>query len=178
MSMVPAMTWKSTAVVSSATVLATWLASVPPSHAPAGTSTRADTAAGTTGTASDIEEQAARLHVKLRHEVAFSEPSRNLFRFTAPATRTSSAAPAAAVASVPEVPQAQPPLVYVRLSGVASDKVGDSEQRTVILSTPMGVVLAREGDEVIGQFKVVRIGESEVDLIRLDDGSPLHLEAR
>ena len=117
--------------------------------------------------------------MKLRQDVAFSEPSRNLFRFTTRESQRSSAAPPAPVADagVPDAPQGPPPF-FVRLSGVASDRVGESEQRTAILSTPTGVVLARVGDEVGGLFKVSAIGEDTVDLIRLTDGWTLHLNAR
>lgn len=179
MSMFPVMTWKSTAVVSGATVLATWLASVPPSHAPVEAGAPARATAPAAAVSSDIEQQAARLHVKLRQEIAYSGPSRNPFRFSAPAPSATGATRVAAAGAVVEdaVPPAPPPML-IRLSGIASDKVGETDQRTAILSTPAGVVLAREGDDVAGLYKVVTIGEDTVQLIRLDDGSALRLDAR
>ncbi|MEQ1575735.1 MAG: hypothetical protein ABL993_15970, partial [Vicinamibacterales bacterium] len=105
-------------------------------------------------------------------------PSRNLFRFSAGASAFgASARPSARVrAAAPATLLPEP--VAIRLSGVASEKVGELEQRTAILSTPGGVVLAHEGDDVAGHFKVGEIGEDTVDLIRLEDGIVLRLEAR
>ncbi len=172
------MTWKSTAVVSGATVLATWLASVPPNRAPEDAIAPARAAAPAAGVVSDIEEQAARLHVKLRQEIEYREPSRNLFRFSTRASALGgSARPAErALTAVAEFVPPEP--IGIRLSGVASEKDGENDRRTAILSTPGGVVLAREGDEVAGHFKVGEIGEDTVDLIRLTDGIVLRLQAR
>jgi hypothetical protein len=37
------------------------------------------------------------------------------------------------------------------------------------------VLLVHEGDDVLGQFRVERIGEDAVDLTRITDGSSLRL---
>jgi hypothetical protein len=63
----------------------------------------------------------------------------------------------------------------VSLSGVATDQAGDRTVRTAILSSPSGVLLVHEGDDVLGQFRVDRIGEDAVDLTRISDGSTLRL---
>src|SRR5262245_22274661 len=76
------MTWKSYSVVSSATVLAGWLASSSPSNMPAG-SAPAERAAPAAPSAadSDIEQQAMRLQAQVRRETAYREPDRNPFQF-------------------------------------------------------------------------------------------------
>jgi hypothetical protein len=56
--------------------------------------------------------------------------------------------------------------------------VGDQPQRTAILNTDAGVVLAREGDEVAGQFRVAKIATDAVELVKISDGSLLRLALR
>ena len=72
------------------------------------------------------------------------------------------------------LPQAPPPLP-VSLSGVASDTEGGSTVRTAILSSPGGVLLVHQGDEVLGQYRVGAIGEESVELMRLSDGTALRI---
>jgi hypothetical protein len=50
-------------------------------------------------------------------------------------------------------------------------------QRTAILNTDTGVVLAKEGDEVAG-YRVQKIATDAVELIKIDDGSVLRLGLR
>jgi hypothetical protein len=171
------MNWKSTAVVSGATLLAGWLASAPPgpivSVAPPPPSRSPQTAAA----ASDIEQQAARLSTRLRRDSPYAEPERNLFRF-GPKAAVKSAAPgpqsSAASPPVQILPQAPPP-PPVSLSGVASDPDGQRTVRTAILSSPSGVLLVHEGDDVLGQYRVGAIGEDAVELTRLSDGTSFRI---
>jgi hypothetical protein len=58
---------------------------------------------------------------------------------------------------------------------VAEDVVGDRVERTAILSSPGGVLLVREGDDVAGQYRVSKIENEAVELVRLSDGSALRL---
>ena len=50
-------------------------------------------------------------------------------------------------------------------------------QRTAILNTDGGVVLAKEGDQVAG-YRVQKIAADAVELIKVDDGSMLRLALR
>jgi hypothetical protein len=176
------MTWKSTAVVSGAGLLSMWFAASPPAPSVSTTSpatTQPAATAGTTG--SDIEQEAERLQARVRRETEYREPSRNLFRFgprlvQRPAATAAPSAAAPSTDTTPEfIPPAPPPPPPVSLSGVATDQAGDRTVRTAILSSPSGVLLVHEGDDVLGQFRVERIGEDAVDLTRLSDGSPLRL---
>lgn len=168
------MTWKSTAVVSGATVLVGWLASSPPSNAPSTSAPAQAQASAEVPTApSDIEQQAMRLQARLRQEAVFREPERNPFRFGAPRLAARSAPEPTIAPPVETAPQ--PPVPSVSLSGIAEDQVGERVERTAILSSPSGVLLVREGDEVLGQYRVVKIDSDAVELVKLVDTAPLRL---
>ena len=179
------MTWKTYAAVSGATVLAGWLASAPPSNTPAPgvTSRRPQSSASRTTPGSDIAEQAARLQARLRQEPVYREPSRNPFRFgerEVPRPEPSTAAPRerelepTAIEPVAPVPPPPP----IKLSGIAEDRNGDRVERTAVLSTPSGVLLVREGDTVLGQYRVGRVDANAVELIDTLGGAPLRLTIR
>jgi hypothetical protein len=179
------MTWKTYAAVSGATVLAGWLASSPPPNSPAPAAARVQrtpqTAARATNAEADIEEQAARLQAKMRSEPVFNEPARNPFRFgnsapvgSAPADRVDEAPPAAIEPVEPPAPLPPP----IRLSGVAEDRNGDRVERTAVLSTPAGVLLVREGDMVMDQYRVSRIDAEAVELTDASGGASLRLTLR
>lgn len=178
------MNWKATAAVSGATILAGWLAAAPPEQATSSAvSARPSPSPDVPAAASDIQEQATRLQARLRPEGDYHNPERNLFRFgpkgRAESAATSYAPPAAAPApeEVPSAPPLPPP-IPVRLSGVASDQIGDRTERTAILSSPAGVLLVREGDEVLGLYKVARVGDDAVELLRLADGVTVRVALR
>jgi hypothetical protein len=172
------MTWKSYAVVSSATALAAWLAAQPPATPPGTAPVPAtDLAAGTTG-ASNILEEDARLQARVREQVEYQRPERNPFRFNA-APRSALGTPRAAEPVIEAVPMPAallpPP---VSLSGIAENQVGERTERTAILSSPGGVLLVREGDQVLGQYRVGRVEANAVELIRVDDGTTTRLTLR
>jgi hypothetical protein len=158
------MNWKSTAAVSTVTVMATWLGLTPSSH-PAGTAAPAAIRPARATDSADIEEQAARLQSRLRGEAVYRDPTRNPFRFTVrpliPPARVSGppAAPVAALSRVDVVP--------FTLSGMATDLVEGQPQRTAILSTGADVVFAKQGDRV-GTYTVGRIDDTGVELIGAD----------
>jgi hypothetical protein len=162
--MLSAMTWKSTAFVSGAGLLATWLAATPtPTVAPASTSARP---AATLANEPDIQQEAAQLRSRVRAEVEYSAPSRNPFRFTERATPSRPIAqPPAVIAPALE---AAPAPIAIKLSGVAMDIVDGREQRTAILNTPAGLVFVHEGDEVAGGYRVKTIADDGVELVKSD----------
>lgn len=173
------MNWKSYAAVSGATVLAGWFASTPPSNAPAGApAPSAPQPAAAANAPTDIELQAMRLQARLRAERAYAEPSRDPFRF---APRREPAAerdqPAADAPPAPVV-DAAPPGPMVSLSGIAEDQVDGRTQRTAVLSSPGGVLLVREGEEILGYYRVGRIEAEAVELISLSDGTLLRLSLK
>jgi hypothetical protein len=173
------MDWKSTAAISGAGLLATWFFSMPavnpPATSPSAPAGRAPQASAST---IDIQQEAARLQVRVHPEPHYTETSRNPFRFgarPAPEARGTSGPPPAQAA--PVVPLAPPP-PRLALDGIATDMVDGREQRTAILNTDSGVVLAKEGERVAGQFQVVKIATDAVELINVSDGSVLRITLR
>jgi len=173
------MTWKSTAVVSAAGLLATWLASGPQlrNSAPAAYAT-SPTAARTEAAAAEIQEQASRLHVRIQEVIAYREPSRNPFRFS---TRLQTR-PAPAPAADSPHPESEPltsvparPTLLIALSGIAQDTVDGQTVRTAIMSTPDGVQLVKEGDMLAGQYKVTAVGADAVEFVKVSDGATVRL---
>jgi hypothetical protein len=170
------MDWKSTAVISGAGILATWFFSMPPTHAPAGAVTRAAREPRTVASRIDIEKEAARLQAHARQELHYTESSRNPFRFSERRQVRGTSSPAVAAPSVPITPQAPLP-PRITLDGIAADTVGGQEQRTAILNTDAGVVLAKEGDQVAG-YRIEKIAADAVELVKIDDGSVLRVALR
>ena len=170
------MDWKSTVVISGAGILATWFFSMPPSQPPVAPAARTTRAARAAAPTVDIEKEAARLHVRPRSEAHYTEPARNPFRFSTrrePTRPTAGiVAPAAPVGIVPLVP----PPPTITLDGVASDTLNGQDQRTAILHTDAGMVLAKEGDQVSG-YRVEKISADAVELTK-SDGSKLRLGLR
>ena len=173
------MDWKSTAVISGAGILATWFFSMPPAHAPAGAVAPAARGPQAVTPTIDIEKEAARLQARPPQEQHYSEPSRNPFRFgerrgPARATTGADASPPVTIAPLPPAP---PPPPVITLDGIAADVVGGENQRTAVLHTDAGVVLAKEGDQV-GGYRVEKIAADAVELVKIDDGSVLRLGLR
>jgi hypothetical protein len=170
-------TWKSYAAVSGATVFAGWLASAPPSAvsedrpaAPALSRLAAP------GAPSDIAEQASRLQSRIRREMAYTSPERNPFQFEA--VRPATPVVAGFAQPEPSVELSAPAAAsrpFLTLAGVATDRVPQGVERTAILSSTLGVLLVRAGDEVLGEYRVGAVEDESVELISLADGSTLRL---
>jgi hypothetical protein len=165
------MNWKSTAVVSGATLLATWFGwtSTPGDLTPARQAPARDVrpAGGT-----DIQEQAERLKIRVRREVEFQDPSRNPFRFGArrAARRIDNGAaiaapPVTGAAGEPAAPVPAP----LTLSGIAEENADGQTRRTAIISTSSGPAFVRPGDRVDG-YAVTRIEDTFAELTA-DDGT-------
>ena len=121
----------------------------------------------------DIQDLADRLQSRVRGEVSYQAPTRNPFAFgvTRHAERKQVIAPKPPETPVAPAPQAP----SIGLSGIASDRVNGSVQRTAIFSSPTGVLLAREGETVGGSYRVVSIDENAVTLETTSDGTTLRL---
>jgi hypothetical protein len=165
--------WKSTAVISGAGILATWFFSMPPAHAPASAVVRTSRAPQAAASKIDIEKEAARLQVPARQEPNYTEPSRNPFRFSEHRQVRGTSSPA--VAAPPAAVAPLPPRIM--LDGIAADTVNGQEQRTAILNTDAGVVLAKEGDQVAG-YRVEKVAADAVELVKIADGSVLRIGLR
>jgi len=175
------MDWKSTALISGAGLLATWVFSMPDAIAPAAkTTANAPQASGAAASTIDIQREAARLQVRLHPESQVSVTSRNPFQFGSraprdvarrePANGTAVTQPVAAVTPTQE-PQ-------FSLDGIATDVVDGQEKRTAILHTDSGMVLAKEGDLVSGQYRVMTVAPDAAELMNVISGSVVRLGLR
>jgi hypothetical protein len=168
------MNWKSYTLVSGAGVLATWFAASQPAAPGRVMPAQPREAAGVQAAASDIEQQADRLQARLQQHALYREPQRNLFRFSepvAPRQAPVAAAPPPVTVADPE-PAPLPPAI--RLTAIAVD----ADVRTAVLSTPAGVVLAREGDDVLGRFRLAKVEEDAVEVVTISDGVTTRLTLR
>ncbi len=176
------MTWKSYVTVSGATVVAGWLASTSPapvSVSPAPRPRALQTPAPVVA-ASDIQEQAERLRARLQVERSYTAPHRDPFRFV---DRAPSEQPEVRAASPDRDPIESPPAEApagprVSLSGIAEDMAPGGPQRTAILSSPAGMLMVREGEDVLGAYRVLRIESEAVELSVLADGTVRRLSLR
>ena len=170
------MTWKSYALVSGAGLLATYLASpplLPQNDTPAAPAASGDAASDP---AVDIEEEAARLHARLRAEAVFRAPARDPFRFgERPVRRTPPRAEVAAQAGEPPPAVPEPP--FLVLSGIATDIVDGEPHHTAVLTTASDVLLVRAGEKVGSEYTVRAITADRIDLESTVDGTirQLHL---
>lgn len=124
--------------------------------------------------ANRYRKEAARLQVHRVDGPRYTEPSRNPFRFNAPREPARATPVVVAVEPPPVLP---PPPPRITLDGVAADTMDSEAQRTAILNTDTGVVLAKEGDQVAG-YRIQKIAADAVELVKIDDGSVLRLRLR
>jgi hypothetical protein len=96
-------------------------------------------------------------------------PARDPFHFQSRVQRPPAFVPPPAVAQ--DVPPPPPPLPVLTLSGIASDVVNGTSQRSAVVSLPGGVLIVREGEPVAGLYTVVAIGEDSIELAATADGS-------
>ena len=174
------MDWKSTALISGAGLLATWVFSMPDATAPvASSAASAARAPQASAAAIDIQREAARLQVRLHPDARVNAVARNPFQFASRAPRRvvpADSPPAVPAAALPAVaPIEQPPL---SLDGIATDVVDGQEQRTAILHADGGVVLVKEGDMVSGRYRVMTVAPDAAELMDVPRGSVVRLVLR
>jgi hypothetical protein len=171
------MSWKSYAAVSGATVLAGWLASATPPNVPDRTAPAVRPPAARDVRSSGIEREAERLQARVPREVEYTQPQRNPFRFGAARSEVNRGGDLPDPTPAPVPPPVAVPIVApppVTLSGIAEDQKGQQMERTAILSSPSGVLLVREGDPVLEEYRVGRIESEAVELVK-SDGTTLRL---
>jgi hypothetical protein len=168
------MTWKSAALITGATALVAWLAAPSTPMGPASAAGNAGTTAAPPVT-STIETEAARLSARTQPQASAPRPQRNPFEFARSREMTAVAAPRVETTPVPVLPPV-PEWPAVRLTGVATDIVADTPQRTAIFSGRDGVFLVREGETVLDRYRVTRIEEEAVEITRLEDAANLRIE--
>ena len=166
------MTLKSYLLLSGGGLVATYLVTSQPGVVPPERATVPRPASSRAAAPVDIQEQAARLQTRAGQDVDFSAPSRNPFRFAAPPP--SPPAPRREVADEPSPVVEEPPPPPIRLAGVSAL---DDGRRTAYLVTLQGILAVRDGDTVPPDYRVQRIEESAIELVRAD-GSTRRLQLR
>src|SRR5207247_2811377 len=122
----------------------------------------------------ELAAEIARLHERLRPGDTPLQ-SRDLFRYSArSAARRSEPTPPPPV--VQEIPQAT--VSPLRLVGIAEDSGDAHAMRTAIISGFGDLFLVKEGETVTLRYRVARISSDAVELIDLDDNTPLRLALR
>jgi hypothetical protein len=140
---------------------------------------RVPTSSGTValgGIVSDVQSQASRLRQRLAAAPAPQLPLRNPFAFGArDLPRRHDAVRVAPVPSaVPAAPAVAAPLLT--LLGIAEQKTDTGRIRTAMFSDPGGqLVMAVEGQEIAGRYRVLGVGPDAVELQDLLDGSTRRL---
>jgi len=110
----------------------------------------------------ELAAEVARLRARLRPADQPQDPARNLFQFSARASRSAPAAPPASLEpAAVSAPPSPPPFSLI---GFASE----GAVRTAIISGSGDLFLAREGDSITAQYRVIRIDGDGVELGAVD----------
>jgi hypothetical protein len=132
---------------------------------------------GTVNLAAEVQEQTARLKARLAQAPPATEPVRNPFMFAPRDTGRRQAR--AAETAVPE-PVALPPAEpAIELVGIAEDRTKDGIVRTAIVSSLSGdLYLVKEGESIVGRYKVKVVAPDSVELTDLLSGGTRRLTLR
>jgi hypothetical protein len=126
---------------------------------------------------SDLANEIARLHERLRPSAAPRMPARNLFTFRDAAAAAPAAAPGPQPSAIVEA--ALPPadvLPDLKLSGIAEDPGPDGAPlRTAFISGGGQLLMVKEGDAAGDRYRVVKIGADAVELLDRTDNSTRRL---
>lgn len=98
-------------------------------------------------------------------------PNRNLFRFGRPPAEPAAAPPVVAVTPTrPALPTAPPPPTVppIALKFVGTMKVGGRLMAVLSDSSGRDPVYGFEGDTVLGQYRLVRVGADSIEIAYLD----------
>jgi hypothetical protein len=119
--------------------------------------------------ASDVQTQALRLRQRLAVAPAPRATIRNPFEFLAlpPPPAASSKRPAGSAPPVADVPP-EPNLVLIGLAE-------DGSTRTAMIESGDELVMAIEGQTVVGRYRVVKVGADAVELVDLVTGTTRRL---
>ena len=159
-------------IVTTGGALAAWLAGgVPANHsaAPLPFAQRSPAPTIDARTAA-LETEIGRLHDRLRPSTTPLAPGRNLFRFHAPAVAPS-AAPAPPLPAPAIAPPPEPTAPAMRLIGIAEDPGADGPVRIAFISTGGQLFNVKEGETILGRYRIAKITSDVVELTDTIDGS-------
>lgn len=113
-----------------------------------------------------------RLRARLRAPIGPAAPTRNLFAFKREIRRVAVPTPVSMPSAAAAVATSAPPVRRPAFSfvGLAEDPGPDGPVRTAILSTGRDLQFVRVRD-IIGEYRVLAIGATALELIAIDDGA-------
>jgi hypothetical protein len=100
-----------------------------------------------------------------------SDGDRNLFRFKprpVPPPRVAVVAPPPVAPSVPSGPPPPPAAPPIALKFIGIVEAPERSLKVAVLSDSFGVYYGREGETVLGQYKIIRIGAESLEISYLD----------
>jgi hypothetical protein len=163
-------------IVTTGGALAAWIAgSVTTSRSVAQATVVARPAIDAQG--AELAVEVSRLHDRLQPSATPRSPSRNLFRFRAAPPPHAVAPTAAPAAPQPETP-APPPVVPMRLVGMAEDTGPDGPVRTAFINVEGQLFNVREGEMLLQKYRVAKISADVVELADVGDGTVRRLALR
>jgi hypothetical protein len=118
----------------------------------------------------DLEQEIARLHDRLRPDATPRDPGRNLFAFHTAPSRPAAPLPVLARPALSEPPPIAA-LPMLKLVGIAEDGAPDAVVRTAIISEGGQLYLVKEGEAVTARYLVAKISADVVELTDTGDGS-------
>ena len=118
-----------------------------------------------------------RLHERLAPAAAPRSPSRDLFRFRAPAPRAV-ALPPPPPAALSEARPASIALPPLKLAGIAEDPGADGPVRIAFISGEGQLFMVKEGETVTPRYRVAKISADVVELSDVIDNSIRRLALR
>ena len=124
----------------------------------------------------ELATEVSRLHDRLQPSTAPRQPARNLFRFR-PVPQAHAVVSAAAAQLPPEAP-APPPVVPMRLVGMAEDPGPDGPLRVAFISAEGQLFNVKEGETFLQKYRVTKISADVVELTDAIDGSIRRLALR
>jgi len=125
-----------------------------------------------------LDTEIARLHERLRPTATPAQSNRNLFSFRSAPVRAVPAPSAPPAPALVEAPPLPPPLLPLKLVGIAEDPGADGPARTAILVGDGQLYTVKEGENVTARYRVTRISADVVELLDLNDNSLRRLALR
>ena len=122
------------------------------------------------GTAPDVAPD-VRLELLERERVQPEAAQRNPFRFQSRVEPAVTPAPVVSKPSgtaAPAGPAASPGVAPIALKFIGLVEPDGRAPRIAVLSDARGVVHGREGEVILGQYRIVRIGADSIDIAHLD----------
>src|SRR6266849_718716 len=120
----------------------------------------------------NVDNPALRMDILKRFlDLQYKGTHRNIFSATAPPPPPIEVIAPAIIAPPPPVPTGPPPLnVDAKYFGFASDSTGNHRRAFFATANNEDVIIAGEGDTLLGRFRVLRLTSTTVDVEEIASG--------